>query len=236
MTHFPERWPTPERRVIEGRWCRLEPLCPDAHGDRLYELASGAEAERLHRWLPDSVPASRQEFDGWLDAKAASADPLFFAVIDKATARAEGRQSLMDISTSFGSAEIGHILWGPRIAGTRVATEAFFLFANWVFGLGYRRFQWRCNARNEPSRRAALRFGYTFEGIFRQHMVVKGESRDTAWYSILDHEWPRHAAAFEEWLAPENFDDDGRQRRRLDDLRSSSAGDHQPVQRAAILS
>jgi RimJ/RimL family protein N-acetyltransferase len=128
----------------------------------------------------------------------------------------------MDISTVHGSAEIGHILWGPRIAGTRVATEAFFLLAEYVFGLGYRRYQWRCNARNLPSRRAAERFGYTFEGTFRQHLVIKGESRDSAWYSILDHEWPVRRAAFERWLAPENFDAEGRQRKRLADLRPAS--------------
>jgi RimJ/RimL family protein N-acetyltransferase len=219
MPRFPDQWPSPERRALEGRYCRLEPLDPDRHGDQLFDVASGPEAERLHRWLPDPVPASRRDFDGWLVSRAASADPMFYAVIDKATGRVEGRQSLMDISTAHGSAEIGHILWGPRIAGTRVATEAFFLFADWTFGLGYRRYQWRCNARNEPSCRAALRFGYTFEGIFRQHMVVKGESRDTAWYSILGDEWPRHRTAFERWLAPENFGAEGRQLKRLDELR-----------------
>lgn len=222
MPRFPDRWPSPERQPIEGRYCRLEPLDPDRHGDRLFAVVSGPEAERLHRWLPDPVPACRRDFDGWLASKSASADPMFYAVIDKATDRVEGRQSLMDINTAHGSAEIGHILWGPRIAGTRVATEAFFLFADLMFGLGYRRYQWRCNASNGPSRRAAQRFGYTFEGVFRQHMIVKGESRDTAWYSILDGEWPRQRTAFERWLAPEKFDGEGRQRRRLEELRSDA--------------
>jgi len=125
--------------------------------------------------------------------------------------RVEGRQTLMDFNLDYGSVEIGHILWGPRISGTPVTTEAFFLFADLMFALGYRRYQWRCNALNEPSRRAALRFGYTFEGIFRQHMVVKGENRDTAWFSILDNEWPRLKAGYEAWLRPENFDENGRQ-------------------------
>lgn len=127
----------------------------------------------------------------------------------------EGRQSLMDINTEHGTAEIGHILWGPRIARGRVTTEAFFLFADYIFGLGYRRWQWRCNANNAPSRRAADRFGFTFEGIFRNHMVVKGESRDTAWYSITDAEWPRLKAGYERWLRPENFDEAGTQREKL---------------------
>jgi RimJ/RimL family protein N-acetyltransferase len=222
MPRFPERWPLPERRLFEGRYARLEPLDPGRHGNQLFEAVGGPEAERLHRWLPDPVPASRAAFQRWLVEKAASADPMFFAVIDRATGRVEGRQSLMDINAAYGSAEIGHILWGPQIAGTRVATEAFFLFADYVFGLGYRRYQWRCNALNEPSRRAALRFGYSFEGIFRQHMVVKGESRDTAWYSILDHEWPALCAAFQSWLAPGNFDAAGRQIRRLEELREGS--------------
>lgn len=220
MGHFPESWPAPERRSLEGRYCTLEPLDPRLHGDQLFDVVSGVDAQRLHRWLADPIPSSRRDFDPWLETKGASADPMFFVVIDRATGRVEGRQSLMDVSTAFGSAEIGHILWGPRIAGTRVASEAFFLMADWIFGLGYRRYQWRCNARNEPSRRAATRFGYILEGSFRQHMVVKDESRDTAWYSILDSEWPRHAEAFGRWLAPGNFDASGRQIQRLEDLRS----------------
>lgn len=212
------RWtgvPAPERIVLDGLYTRLEPLDRAIHGDQLFDAITGPESERLHRFLPDSNPASRAEFEAWLTAKAASADPMFFAVIDKKTGRVEGRQSLMDINTAHGSAEIGHILWGPRIAGTRVATEAFFLFADYVFGLGYRRYQWRCNARNAPSRRAAERFGYTFEGIFRQNMVVKGENRDTAWFSIIDAEWPRLRAGYQAWLRPENFDAAGQQKEKL---------------------
>lgn len=222
MSPFPERWPQPDRQTLEGRYCRLEPLDPGRHGDALFHAITGAEAERLHRYLPDPVPASRADFEGWMTTRAASTDPLFFAVIDRATGRVEGRQSLMDINAAQGSAEIGHILWGPRIAGTRIATEAFFLLADYTFGLGYRRYQWRCNAANQPSRRAAARFGYTFEGVFRQHMVVKGENRDTAWYSILDGEWPALRAAYLRWLAPDNFDADGRQVRRLEDLREGA--------------
>jgi RimJ/RimL family protein N-acetyltransferase len=220
MTAFPQRWPALPRGAIEGRYCRLEPLDAGRHGDALFAASTGPEAGRLHRWLPDAPPKSREAFEAWLAEKSASADPMFFAVIDRASGAVEGRQSAMDINRDHGTAEIGHILWGPRIARGRVATEAFFLFADLAFRLGYRRYQWRCNALNEPSRRAALRFGYRFEGIFRQHMVVKGESRDTAWYSILDTEWPRLAAGYRAWLAPENFDAEGRQRRRLEECRA----------------
>jgi RimJ/RimL family protein N-acetyltransferase len=212
---FPNRWQLPPKESIEGRYCMLAPLDPQQHGDQLYEAVTGPGAEGMHRWLADPIPESRHDFDRWLLPKAASTDPLYFAVIDKSTGRAEGRQTLMDLNAAHGTAEIGHILWGPRIARTRVTTEAFFLFADLMFGLGYRRYQWRCNARNEHSRRAAVRFGYTFEGVFRQHMVVKGENRDTAWYSILDGEWPRLKGGYEAWLRPENFDAEGRQKSRL---------------------
>ena len=215
VSMFPEHWPLPDRQPIDGRYCRLEPLEAQQHGDQLFDAITGPEIERLHRWLADPLPTSRSDFDAWLIPKAASADPIYFAVIDKSTGKVEGRQTLMDFNTDFGSAEIGHILWGPKIAGTRITTEAYFLFANLIFGLGYRRYQWRCNALNEPSRRAALRFGYVFEGIFRQHMVVKGENRDTAWFSILDSEWPRLKAGYETWLQPENFDEHGQQKSKL---------------------
>lgn len=208
--------PAPQRVVIEGRYTRLEPLDPARHGDELYAAISGPDAGRLHEWLPDPVPASRGDFDAWLVAKAASEDPLFHAVIDKRTGRVEGRQSIMDINTVHGSAEIGHILWGPAISRTRVTTEAFYLIANHAFELGYRRWQWRCNARNTPSRNAAKRLGYRFEGVFRNHMVVKGQSRDTAWFSITDAEWPRIRSGFEAWLDPGNFDADGNERSKLD--------------------
>ena len=126
----------------------------------------------------------------------------------------------MRIDTTHGVIEIGSILWGPAIARTRIATEALYLFASYVFDtLGYRRFEWKCNDLNEPSKRAALRFGFTFEGAFRQHMVVKGANRDTAWFSILDSEWPRLVDAYLAWLAPENFDGEGQQRRKLGDCR-----------------
>jgi RimJ/RimL family protein N-acetyltransferase len=217
LSDFPAEWPRPERKEIQGRYVRLAPLDHGRHSAGLFVAITGDAAARLHLWLPEIPPASLGDVRDWAAAKAALADPLFFAVIDKATGRVEGRQSLMRIDTAHGVAEIGNILWGPRIAGTRIATEAQFLFADWVFGLGYRRYEWKCNDANEPSKKAALRFGFTFEGVFRQHMVVKGENRDTAWFSIIDKEWPRLRQGYLRWLDPENFDGVGRQKEKLEE-------------------
>jgi RimJ/RimL family protein N-acetyltransferase len=206
----------PERLILEGRYCRLEPLDASRHGDDLLASAIRSGEEGRFRYLPDDAPQDQTGFGAWLARAEASPDPMFFAVIDRASGRAEGRQTLMRIDAGNGVIEIGNILWGPAIARTRVATEALFLFATHIFdALGYRRFEWKCNNANEPSKRAAERFGFTFEGVFRQHMVVKGENRDTAWYAMLDREWPALRAAYEAWLDPSNFDADGRQLSRL---------------------
>jgi RimJ/RimL family protein N-acetyltransferase len=179
-------------------------------------------AEERHRWLFEE-PMARPEFDRWLAGRALSEDPLFFAVIDRATGRAEGRQTFMRIDRTHGVIEIGSILWGPAIAGTRVATEALFLCARHAFDeLGYRRFEWKCNDLNEHSKRAALRFGFRHEGLFRNHMVAKGGNRDTAWYAMIAEDWPALRAAFEGWLAPENFDAAGRQKADLRAFRQRS--------------
>jgi RimJ/RimL family protein N-acetyltransferase/GNAT superfamily N-acetyltransferase len=210
--------PRPERRVHEGRYLRLEPLDAARHRDDLFAAGSGEGAEALWRYLPDRL-TERTAFQPWLDKAAASEDPLFFAAVDKETGRAEGRLSLMRIDPANGVIETGHLLFGPRLSRTRGATEAVYLLARHVFDdLGYRRFEWKCNDLNEPSKRAASRFGFASEGVFRQHMVVKGENRDTAWYSILDGEWPARRRAFERWLDPSNFDDAGRQRLSLSAL------------------
>lgn len=216
LKHWTAR-PAPARALLAGRYVRLEPLDPDRHGDGLYAACSVADAAQRFRWLAETAPQSRAALQPWLERAAASHDPLFFAVVDAATGQVGGRQALMRIDRANGVAEIGSIYWGPTIARTRLATEAFFLFARHLFDdLGYRRFEWKCNARNEPSKRAALRFGFRYEGTFRQHMVIKGENRDTAWYAILDHEWPAIRAALETWLSPENFDVSGRQKKRLE--------------------
>ena len=208
--------PRPDAALLEGRWCRLERFDPVRHADAIYEASLASGAEDRFRYLFEAPPVSRAEYDAWAERVAASQDPLFYAVVDGATGRAEGRQTLMRITPEHGVIEVGNIMWGPRAARTRLATEAIYLFAAYVFDtLGYRRFEWKCNAENAPSRRAALRFGFAFEGIFREHMVVKGRNRDTAWFAMVDADWPGIRAAFERWLDPANFDPEGQQTTRL---------------------
>jgi len=214
--------PRPSRIAMEGRYVRLEPLDPEKHGDGLFAASSIDDADGRFRWLGEYPPESRAAFQPWLEKAAASEDPLYFTVMDKATGRIAGRQTFMRIDPAHGVIEIGNIYWGPLISRRPAATEALYLFARHAFDeLGYRRFEWKCNNRNEPSKRAALRFGFQFEGIFRQHMIVKGENRDTAWYSILDGEWPAVRHALEAWLDPSNFRQDGQQRARLEDIRNA---------------
>lgn len=212
--------PSPERKVLDGRFVRLEPLDVARHGDGLFEASRVADADERFRWLFEVPPATRGELDGWLEKAAASADPIFYAVIDKDSGKVAGRQGLMRIDPAHGSAEIGNIYWGPLVSRKPAATEAQYLFMKYVFDdLGYRRWEWKCNNANEPSKRAAERFGFKFEGVFRQHYVQKGKNRDTAWYSIIDKEWPVLKKAYEGWLDPSNFDSDGKQKRRLEDFR-----------------
>jgi RimJ/RimL family protein N-acetyltransferase len=204
--------PRPGRAALEGQFCRMEPLDPVRHGGELFAASMANGAEERFRYLFDSSQ-DRAGFDMWLNRAAVSEDPMFYAVIDSSSHRCEGRQSFMRITPEHGVIEIGNILWGPAIARTRIATEALFLFARYAFDeLGYRRFEWKCDARNEPSMRAARRFGFMHEGIFRQHMVVKGQNRDTAWFAIVDAEWRFLRKAFERWLEPANFDSQGRQK------------------------
>ena len=212
--------PKPERKVLEGRYVRLEPLDPKKHGDELFAASSVADADQRFTWLFEFPPATRDEFEPWLEKVAKSEDPLFFAVIDKASGKVAGRQTLMRIDPTHGVIEIGSIYWGPLISRKPAATEAQFLFMQYIFDeLGYRRYEWKCHNENEPSKRAAERFGFSFEGIFRQHMVAKGKNRDTAWFSILDSEWPALKKAYQAWLAPENFDSDGQQKKKLEEFR-----------------
>lgn len=216
--------PRPARVPLEGRYVRLEPLDAARHGDGLYAASSVPDIGGRFRWLPETPVDNRAAFQPWLDRVAASEDPLFFTVIDKATGTIAGRQTLMRIDPGNGVIEIGNIYWGPAVSRRPAATEAQFLFMKYIFDdLGYRRYEWKCNNRNEPSKRAAERFGFAFEGVFRQHMIVKGENRDTAWYSIIDTEWPALKRAYEAWLDPSNFDAAGAQKKRLEDFRA--AGD-----------
>ncbi len=202
----------PERIVLEGRYCRLEPLDPARHNDQLFAASTPSDAASRFLYLPVDAPKDRTEFDTWLSSRATSSDPLYFAVIDKGTGHVGGRQSFLRIDPANQSIEIGDIYWGPSISRTRVTTEANFLFATYAFDvLGYRRYEWKCNALNEPSRRAALRYGFTFEGLFRRAAIVKGRTRDTAWYAMVDDDWPRIKRAYENWLDPSNFDASGMQ-------------------------
>lgn len=206
----------PARIALEGRYARLEPLTERRHGNQLLSSAQQPDAEDRFRYLTENPPTDADSFRQWLERAAASEDPLFFAVIDQTTKRAEGRQALMRIDTANGVVEVGRILWGPAIARTRVSTEALYLFARYVFDdLGYRRFEWKCDNRNEPSKRAAVRFGFTFEGVFRCHMVAKGQNRDTAWFAMIDADWRPIQAAYLAWLASSNFDEEGRQKSKL---------------------
>ena len=203
----------PERVVLDGRYARLEPIGPQHVAD-LHRAAEGQE--QRFTFLFEDAPPTQAAMGEWVARVASKDDPLCFAVIDTATGRAEGRQSLMRITPEHGVIEIGGIYWGPSISRTRVTTEALFLHARYAFDeLGYRRFEWKCNNLNAPSKAAAERFGFTFEGVFRQHMIVKGQNRDTAWFSMLDSEWPRIKGAFEGWLDPANFDADGVQKTKL---------------------
>jgi len=203
--------------TLQGRYARLEPLSVAGHAAALFESAREPGADDRFRYLPEQPPVDDTGFRRWMEKAEASADPLFSAVIDLRTGKAEGRQALMRIDAANGVIEIGNILWGPAIARSRIATEALFLAAEYVFDtLGYRRFEWKCNDLNAPSKRAAQRFGFAFEGRFRNHMVVKGMNRDTAWFAMTDADWARVKPAYAAWLAPENFDADGRQRTRLD--------------------
>lgn len=211
----------PQQRPLQGARVRLEPLHPDRHADDLFAAAQGPGADPdLWRYMPYGPFADAGELYAFLAEHASSADPLFLAVVDLASGRAGGIVSYLRIEPLHGCIEIGHIWFGAELQRTPQATEAIYLLARHAFDdLGNRRLEWKCDAANARSRRAAERFGFTFEGVFRQHVVIKGRNRDTAWFSLLDREWPSARSAFEAWLAAENFDAGGRQRRSLAALR-----------------
>ena len=211
----------PPRAPIDGRYVRLEPLHAQRHGDDLWLALQGPDSDSaLWDYLPYGPFAERGAFDDWLAGKEATDDPLFFTVIDKATAKAVGLLSFLRIAPTDGCIEIGHIAFGSAMQRSPASTEAIWLLMKLAMDqLGNRRLEWKCNARNARSRRAAERLGFTQEGLFRQHAVIKGQNRDTAWFSIIDGEWPPIREAFQRWLAVGNFDEQGQQRRRLEELR-----------------
>lgn len=205
------------RTVLQGTRVRLERLHAERHGQELFHASHGPGVDpELWRYLPYGPFAEVEEMRSWLAECSSSKDPLFFAVVDVATGQAGGMVSFLRIALEHRCIEIGHIWFGRPLQRTPQATEAIYLLARHAFDdLGNRRLEWKCNASNARSRRAAGRFGFTFEGVFRQHMIVRGANRDTAWYALLDREWPRRRAAFEAWLDPANFDAEGLQRRPL---------------------
>lgn len=207
--------PLPEKIPLQGRYTRLEPLQP-RHAADLFAASAGAANRARFDYLFEEPPKHLADVENWIESATRVTDKVWFAVIDRHTGRCEGRQALMSMVPQHGCIEVGGIYWGPAIAGSRISTEACFLHMQYAFEtLGYRRFEWKCNDLNLASKKAALRFGFKAEGVFRQHMVIKGRNRDTAWFSIIDGEWPLVKAAFERWLEPANFDAEGRQLRRL---------------------
>jgi len=213
--------PRPAHVTLRGRAVTLVALDAAAHALDLYRGSHGDGRESVWTYLFNGPFADLAQFAGDVDAKAKAADPLYFAAIDNSTGKAVGYQSLMRIDPTHRVVEVGGIMYTPEMQGTIGSTEAQYLFARHVFDdLGYRRYEWKCNDLNAPSKRAALRLGFSFEGVFRQHMIVKSRNRDTAWFSMLDTEWPARRAAFERWLDPANFDAAGRQKISLTTLRS----------------
>jgi RimJ/RimL family protein N-acetyltransferase/ribosomal protein S18 acetylase RimI-like enzyme len=202
--------PFPPAKVLEGQYCRLEPLDVAKHIDDIWACDVGRDD--VWDWLPAAPPKDKGAYRALLDSMVAKAGIVPLAVIDKADGKAKGHLWIMEIRPEHGVFEVGWITYSPALQRTRAATEAIYLVGDYGFSLGYRRYEWKCNNLNDPSKRAALRFGFQYEGLFRQHMVVKGANRDTAWFSILDGEWPVRAQAFRRWLAPSNFDAQGLQK------------------------
>ena len=204
----------PQPIVLEGRYVRLEPLALQ-HAEDLFAVSTMPGGAERYRWLFSDAPASLADMEERI--VGTPDDPnRYVAVIDKVSGKALGQQGWMRIFPQHASIEIGGVYWGLPMARTPLATEALYLFARHAFDdLGYRRFEWKCNDRNEPSKAAARRFGFTFEGVFRQDLIIKGESRDTAWFSMIDSEWPALRDRFERWLDPGNFTADGTQKMRL---------------------
>lgn len=218
MTDF-SNWkgcPPPERKVLEGRYCRLEPFNVEKHAESLYAASTAPGVEERYKFLFISIPRSLEEFklhmEEFINNKHGS---VYFSVVDKRTGRAEGRVGLIYVDPENGAVEFGNVVFGPALKRTRAATEAFYLTAKYVFSLGYRRFVWRCNEHHVFSQRAAERYGFKVEGTLRNLVVNKGKSVDVRVYSMLDSEWPPIKEKLEAWLSPDNFDAKGNQKQRL---------------------
>lgn len=215
----------PSDKPMEGRFCRVERLKADVHAKDLWDAMSMDVEGTMWTYLPYGPFPSEQAYTDWLDDMSQRSDPFFYVIIDQATQRAVGVASYLRIDPANGVIEVGHLQFSPLLQRSPAATEAMYLMMERAFAMGYRRYEWKCDTLNAPSRSAALRLGFAFEGVFRQAVVVKGRNRDTAWHSIIDTEWPALKQAFLRWLAPANFDKHGVQLERLSDLTS------QPLQR-----
>lgn len=210
----PAQFPGPV--TLQGRFGTVERLNADKHGPALVDTMRGHDA--IWTYIPAGPFADDKALAAYLVECERNTARIFYAVLDQ-SGRALGILSLMEIRPPARVIEVGNIVYSPALQRTPLTTEAQYLLARYAFEtLGYRRYEWKCDSLNAPSRRAAERFGFTYEGLFRQHMIIKGRSRDTAWYSILDSEWPARKATFERWLAPENFDSNGRQKVSLSSL------------------
>ena len=208
----------PTREPLEGRYCRVERLDPERHAESLFNAYALDREGRMWTYL-SSGPFDRLEsFREWAEQRAPSQDPLFYAIVDRGSGKATGVASYLRIDTQNGVIEVGHLAFSPLLQRTRAATEAMYLMMKHAFDSGYRRYEWKCNSLNAPSRAAATRFGFSYEGLFRQAVMWRGRNRDTAWFSILDTEWPRLDTAFRQWLDPANFDESGKQKTSLSEL------------------
>jgi RimJ/RimL family protein N-acetyltransferase len=206
----------PPRTILTGQYCSVVPLDVKQHGDQLYSALCQSEDDHNWIYLPYGPYQSKDDFIAWLRVMQSKTDPFFHAVISQETGDALGLASYLRITPDIGVIEVGHIHFGSGMQRTPMATEAMYLMMRQVFDeLGYRRYEWKCDALNARSRRAAQRFGFSFEGVFRQASVNKGRNRDTSWFSIIDSEWPQIRSAFENWLAADNFDSAGQQRNPL---------------------
>jgi RimJ/RimL family protein N-acetyltransferase len=211
--------PRPPRTAMEGRWARVEPLDPARHAADLWDAVSADRDNRNWTYLSVGPYARAEDHRAWVEKAAKSEDPFFHAIIDKKSGKAVGVASFMRIDPPNGVIEVGHINFSPLLQRTPVATDSMYLMMRRAFDeLGYRRYEWKCDSLNAASRAAAERFGFQYEGLFRQAVVYRGRSRDTAWFAIIDKDWPAMKARFERWLDPKNFDKSGRQKKRLADL------------------
>ncbi|EOL50916.1 GNAT family N-acetyltransferase [Enterococcus caccae] len=217
-----DNWSTreyPAKVLLEGTYCLLEKLDSTKHFEDLYQVYGPESDPKNWTYLPMNAFGNKIEFAEYLESVSSSQDPFHYAIVDKTNGKALGTLALMRINTEQGSVEVGFVIYSDQLKKTRIATEAQYLLACYALDeLGYRRYEWKCDALNEPSRKAALRLGFVFEGIFRNALVYKGRNRDTAWFSIIESEWPKIKTRMESWLSRDNFTIDGEQKKRLNEL------------------